>query len=172
VIAAVVLAAGAATRFGSPKQQLLVEDVLERVRAAGIEEIVVVSGAYEVAASAPIVVCPDWERGAGASLRCGLLALSDGVEAAIVALADGPDLAPAAIERVVEAWRAHGDDVLAASYGGERGHPVLLARAAWDTVPDEGARALAPLLVPCDDLGPPGDVDYPEDLPDRFREAF
>jgi len=26
--------------------------------------------------------------------------------------------------------------------------------------------------VPCDDLGPPGDVDYPEDLPDRFREAF
>ena len=50
--------------------------------------------------------------------------------------------------------------------------PVLLARALWDDVPDEGARALAPLLVPCDDLGPPGDVDYPEDLPDRFREAF
>ena len=60
--------------------------------------------------------------------------------------------------------------MLAASYGGERGHPVLIARAAWDTVPDEGARALAPLLVPCDDLGPPGDVDYPDDLPERFRE--
>jgi len=53
-----------------------------------------------------------------------------------------------------------------------RGHPVLLARAAWGTVPDEGARALAPQLVPCDDLGPPGDVDYPADLPERFREAF
>ena len=60
--------------------------------------------------------------------------------------------------------------MLAASYGGERGHPVLIARSAWHTVPDEGARALAPLLVPCDDLGPPGDVDYPADLPGRFRE--
>jgi nicotine blue oxidoreductase len=172
VIGAVVLAAGAATRFGSPKQQLLVEGVVERVRAGGIEEIVVVAGAYELQASARIVRCPDWERGPGASLRCGLAELPEDAEAAIVALADGPDLAPAAIERVVGAWRAHGDDVLAASYGGERGHPVLIARAAWDTVPDEGARALAPLLVPCDDLGPPGDVDYRGDLPERFREGF
>jgi nicotine blue oxidoreductase len=171
VIGAVVLAAGAATRFGSPKQQLLADEVVGRVREAGIEEVVVVAGAYELATSAPVVICPDWERGPGASLRCGLLALSDETEAAIVVLADGPNLAPAAIDRVVEAWRAHGDDVLAASYGGERGHPVLLARDAWDDVPDEGARALAPLLVPCDDLGPPGDVDYPDDLPERFREG-
>jgi nicotine blue oxidoreductase len=169
MIGAVVLAAGAATRFGGPKQQLLVEEVLERVRAGGVEQVVVVAGAYPVDASAPVVLCPDWERGPGASLRCGLAALPYEAEAAIVALADGPDLSPAAIERVIEAWRAHGDDVLAASYGGERGHPVLLARAAWGSVPDEGARALAPLLVPCDDLGPPGDVDYPDDLPDRFR---
>jgi nicotine blue oxidoreductase len=170
VIAAVVLAAGAATRFGAPKQRLLLEEVLARVRAAGIDEVVVVTGAYDLEAPVPLVHCSDWEQGPGASLRCGLLALSEEAQAAIVVLADGPDLAPAAIERVVDAWRAHGDDVLAASYGGERGHPVLLARAAWDAVPDEGARALAPLLVPCDDLGPPGDVDYPEDLPGRFRE--
>ena len=172
MIGAVVLAAGAATRFGSPKQRLLVEEVLDRVRAAGIAEVFVVGGAYDLEASAPVVQCPDWERGPGASLRCGLAALSDETEAAIVVLADGPDLAPAAIERVVEAWRAHGDDVLAASYGGERGHPVLLARAAWDSVPDEGARALAPMLVPCDDLGAPGDVDYPDDLPERLKEEF
>ena len=172
MIAAVVLAAGAATRFGSPKQQLLVEDVLEQVRAAGVTEVVVVAGAYGLDTSATVVDCPEWERGPGASLRCGLGALPADAEAAIVVLADGPDLAPAAIERVVDAWRAHGDDVLAASYGGVRGHPVLLARAAWGTVPDEGARALAPQLVPCDDLGPPGDVDYPADLPERFREAF
>jgi nicotine blue oxidoreductase len=172
VIAAVVLAAGAATRFGSAKQQLLLEEVLERVRRAGIKEIVVVAGAYDLEASAPLVRCEDWERGPGASLRCGLAAVPPDAEAAVVALADGPDLAPGAIVRLVDAWRAHGDDVLAASYGGERGHPVLLARAAWDSVPDEGARALAPLLVPCDDLGAPGDVDYPEDLPGRFREEF
>jgi nicotine blue oxidoreductase len=169
VIGAVVLAAGAATRFGAPKQRLLVEEVLERVRAAGIDEVVVVAGAHELEATAPVVRCADWELGPGASLRCGLAALPGGTEAAIVVLADGPDLAPEAIRRVAETWRVHGDDVLAAGYGGERGHPVLLARAAWDDVPDEGARALAPQLVPCDDLGSPGDVDYPDDLPERFR---
>ena len=55
MIGAVVLAAGAATRFGTPKQRLMVEDVLERVRAARIEELFVVSGAYDLEASAPVV---------------------------------------------------------------------------------------------------------------------
>jgi CTP:molybdopterin cytidylyltransferase MocA len=170
VIGAVVLAAGASTRFGAPKQQLLLEAVLERVRASAVEEIVVVLGAHDVETDARVVRCPDWERGGGASLRCGLAALPDDAEAAIVALADGPDLAPAAIDRVIEHWRGGAGDVLAASYGGVRGHPVLLARSAWHRVPDEGARGLEPVLVPCDDLGAPGDVDYPEDLPERFRD--
>jgi len=170
VIAAVVLAAGAATRFGSPKQRLLVDEVVARARASReLGAVVVVAGAYELEAEAPVVSCPEWELGPGASLRCGLAALPPETEAAVVLLADGPEVAPAAIDRVVEAWRARGDDVFAASYGGVRGHPVLLARAAWASVPDEGARALTPVLVPCDDLGAPGDVDYPEDLPERLR---
>jgi nicotine blue oxidoreductase len=59
--------------------------------------------------------------------------------------------------------------VVAAAYGGERGHPVVLGRGAWEGVPDEGARALEPLLVPCDDLGPPGDVDYVDDWEEDRR---
>ncbi|MDX6518935.1 MAG: MobA-like transferase domain [Gaiellaceae bacterium] len=82
-----VLAAGAATRFGSPKQRLLLPRVLERVRASAVDDVVVV-------------------------------------------LADGPELSPDAVDRVIAAWRADGSPVLAASYGGVRGHPVLLARAA------------------------------------------
>jgi nicotine blue oxidoreductase len=165
MIAAVVLAAGAATRFGSPKQGLLLAGVVDRVRnAASVGHIVVVLGAHAVETDAHVVRCPDWERGPGASLRCGLEALTPDAEAAVVVLADGPDLAPAAIDRVVAAWRESGADVIAASYGGERGHPVLLARTAWNEIPDEGARALAPQLVPCDDLGAPGDVDTPQDL--------
>ena len=70
--------------------------------------------------------------------------------------------------RVVDAWRDHRSPVVAASYGGVRGHPVLLAREAWASVPDEGARALKAVLVACDDLGSPGDVDRPGDLPGRF----
>jgi len=165
-----VLAAGAATRFGSPKQRLLLGDVLERVRgSAELSQIVVVSGAYDVEADVTIVVCPDWELGLGASLRCGLRALAPDTAAAVVALADGPDLAPEAVDRVVSAWREGAGEVVAASYGGTRGHPVVIDRAVWDRIPDEGARALEPVLVPCDDLGAPGDVDRPEDLPDRFR---
>jgi CTP:molybdopterin cytidylyltransferase MocA len=166
MIAAVVLAAGAATRFGAPKQRLLLPRVLERVRASSVDEVVVVAGAHELEVEARVVRCTEWERGPGASLRCGLAALSPDVEAAVVCLADGPDLAPEAVDRVVTAWRAGAGDVVAASYGGERGHPLLLARAAWPHVPDEGARALEPALVPSDDLGAPGDVDVPEQMPE------
>jgi CTP:molybdopterin cytidylyltransferase MocA len=161
LISAVVLAAGAATRFGSPKQRLLLPGILERVRASAVDDVLVVLGAHEVETDARTVRCPDWERGIGASLRCGLEALPAEAEAAVVVLADGPDLAPEAVDRVLEVWRESGAEVVAATYGGVRLHPVLLARAAWDRVPDEGARELPALLVPCDDLGAPGDVDYP-----------
>jgi CTP:molybdopterin cytidylyltransferase MocA len=164
-----VLAAGAATRFGGPKQSIMLGDVVERVRASAVNKLVVVLGAHDVATDARAVRCPGWERGPGVSLRCGLDALPPETEAAVVVLADGPDLSPVAIDRVIEAWRGGAGDVLAASYGGVRGHPVLLAKRVWDAVPDDGARALEPVLVSCDDLGDPGDVDYPEDLPERFR---
>jgi nicotine blue oxidoreductase len=164
VIGAVVLAAGAATRFGAPKQRLLLPAVLEHVR--NLDQVVVVAGAYPLDGA---VDCPDWERGPGASLRCGLAELRPEVEAAVVVLADGPSLAPAAIDRIVGEWRASGAPIVAASYGGDRGHPLLLAREAWADVPDEGLRMFEPRLVPCDDLGEPGDVDTPADLPERFR---
>ncbi len=170
VVAAVVLAAGASTRFGWPKQRLLVEPVLERVRAARTTgEIVVVAGAHELSAGERVVVCDEWALGPGASLRCGLAAVDETVEAVVVVLADGPDLAPEAIDRLVAAWREGAGQILAASYGGTRGHPVLLDRRAWGSVPDDGARALVPVLVPCDDLGSPGDIDLPGDLPGRLR---
>ena len=159
-----MLAAGAATRFGAPKQRILLPAVLERVRAAPVvRDVVVVLGAHDVETDARVVLCREWERGPGASLRCGLGALGDDVEAAVVVLADGPRLAPEAVTRVVAAWVHAAAAVVAASYGGARSHPVVLDRRVWDAVPDEGARSLPALLVPCDDLGPPGDVDRPGD---------
>lgn len=165
MISAVVLAAGASTRFGSPKQAVLLEPVLERVRAsAAIDDVVVVLGAHDVETSERVVRCPGWERGPGASLRCGLAALGEEVEAAVVVLGDGPKLDSRAIDRVVAVWREEGADRVAATYGGVRLHPLLLARSAWDEVPDAGLRALPAQLVPCDDLDPPGDVDFADDL--------
>ena len=168
-VTAVVLAAGASTRFGGVKQRILLEPVLERVRESSVGEVIVVLGAHDVEVSARAVHCPEWERGRGASLRCGLRALDEEVVAAIVVLADGPDLNPAAIDRVLHVWQESGAEVVAATYEGNRGHPVLLARPVWERVPDEGARSLPALLVPCDDLGPPGDVDFADDVPERFK---
>jgi CTP:molybdopterin cytidylyltransferase MocA len=159
VIYAVVLAAGASSRYGSspPKQVELLPRVLDALRQSSVDEIVVVSGAHSLDVES--VHCPEWDRGPGASLRCGLAALPDDAEAALVVLADGPELDPRAIDRVIESWRAEGGDVVAAAYDGVRLHPVLLARAAWSLVPDEGAKDLEARLVACDDLRPPGDVD-------------
>ena len=169
MIAAVVLAAGASSRFGEPKQRLLLPAVLERVRQSAVDDVVVVLGAHPVETDARVVRCAEWEVGPGASLRCGLAALPGDAEAAVVLLADGPDLSPGAVERVVEAWRTGGGDLYAATYGGRRGHPVVIGRALWGSVPDAGLRALEAEPVACDDLGAPGDVDYPEDLPARLR---
>jgi CTP:molybdopterin cytidylyltransferase MocA len=172
VVAAVVLAAGAGSRFGGPKQQLLLPDVLVAVRSSSADDLVVVAGAHPLDVDARVVDCPDWERGMGASLRCGLRALGAEVEGAVVVLADGPDLSPAAIDRVIGAWREGAGDVVAASYSGNRSHPVVLGRAVWDEVPDEGARALEPVLVACDDLGSPGDVDFADEVPGRLRDRI
>jgi nicotine blue oxidoreductase len=163
VIAAVVLAAGAASRYGSPKQRVYLPSVLERLALAPVHDVVVVEGAHPLdgvdLGGARLVRCPDWASGPGASLRCGLAALGREVDAALVVLADGPELDPRAVERLL----AHRGEapVLVASYDGTRDHPALLARAVWDDVPDEGARGLAATLVACDDLEPPGDVDFP-----------
>lgn len=168
--AAVVLAAGAGSRFGGPKQRLLLPEVLARVGASPVAETVVVEGAHPLGDLVPagarvrVVRCPAWAEGPGVSLRCGLGALGDEVEVAVVILADGPRLAPGSVGRVLDAWRAGPDDVVAASYGGVRGHPVAVGRGRWEEVPDEGLRALPARLVPCDDLGAPGDVDEPADL--------
>jgi CTP:molybdopterin cytidylyltransferase MocA len=132
---AVVLAAGASSRFGSPKQRLLLEPVLERVRRSRVDELVVVLEA----------------------------------KAAVVVLGDGPGLDPAAIDRVIDRWRAEPAPVMAATYGGTRLHPVLIAREAWTGIPDEGAKALDAVPVACDDLSPPGDVDFADEVPERLK---
>ena len=162
MISAIVLAAGASSRYGTspPKQRELLPHVLAALRrAASLDDVLVVLGAHDVEVDVRTVRCPEWERGPGASLCCGLEALPASAEAALVVLADGPELDPRAVDRVIESWRREGGDVVAAAYGGVRLHPVLLARSAWPFVPDEGARGLEARLVDCDDLTPPGDVD-------------
>ena len=130
-----------------------------------MDEIVVVEGAHELAADTTrIVHCADWERGPGASLRCGLAALTHDVEAAVIVLADGPSLSPRAVDRVLAEWRRARRSRRCVLRRGSR--PSARARKERIGLTSQTrVSATEPVaLVPCDDLGAPGDVDVPEDL--------
>jgi len=177
-----VLAAGAATRFGAPKQLAdldgvpLLEHALRTMTAAPVGRVVVVlgSGADEVAASVDLhgaepVVCGRWEEGQSASLACGLAELA-GCEAVVVTLGDQPRVSPDAIRRVISS--RNDAAAVRATYNSNPGHPVLLERRLFEQLRnisgDKGARNLLlsvqVLDVPCDDLGGGEDVDTPAEL--------
>ncbi|WP_345709634.1 nucleotidyltransferase family protein [Kitasatospora paranensis] len=159
----------------------LLEHALGVVRAAGCGPVVAVLGAAraQVRATAETGDCvlvdnPDWESGMGSSLRAGLAALPAEAPAVLVMLVDTPGVTPAAVARLLAAHRA-GGELVAAAYGGRRGHPVLIgaryfAEAAQGARGDAGARALLAAhpgelrLVECGDVAVPDDLDTPADL--------
>lgn len=175
--AAVVLAAGGATRFGGGGAKLLAPFrgrplVAWALEAAGVlDELFVVTGAADVPLppGAREVRNERWADGQATSLAAGIAAVAAaGHDAAVVGLGDQP-LIPA------EAWRrvaaADSTPIAIATYGGVRRNPVRLAAAVWPLLPvdgDEGARSLfrrRPELVgevACP--GNPADIDTPEDL--------
>ncbi len=160
MISAVVLAAGTSSRLGRPKQLLplqakpLTQHVIDAAIAAGLDEVVVVLGyaAEEVKAvlqlppPARVVLNPDYETGQASSLRAGLRALGPTVNAAVILLADQPEIKADVIRSVVETYEESGGPVVRASYGGKAGHPVLFDRRLWPEVEavegDRGARDL------------------------------
>jgi molybdenum cofactor cytidylyltransferase/nicotine blue oxidoreductase len=149
--AGLVLAAGEGRRFGGPKApfvldgERLVDRAVRVLRAAGIDHVVVVLGAWvDAVPDAEVVVNADWPEGMGSSLRAGLEHLEglDEVDRVLVTLVDLVGLTPDALRRVV----ATEADLAAATYDGERGHPVLIGRQHWagvaaSAVGDRGARA-------------------------------
>jgi molybdenum cofactor cytidylyltransferase len=182
LIGGLVLAAGAATRFGRAKQLAeldgvpMLEHSLRTITAAPVGRVVVVLGssADEIARGVDLhgadpIVCARWEEGQSASLACGLAELAQ-CEAVIVTLGDQPRVSPDAIRRVIAA--RNGALAVRATYHGHPGHPVLLERALFealrDVSGDKGARNLlmsVPVLdIPCDDLGGGEDVDTPAEL--------
>jgi molybdenum cofactor cytidylyltransferase len=176
--AAVILAAGASTRFGSPKQLAQIGDrtmlawVIDVAREAGLAPIIaVVPPGIAVPPDVVPVVNTDPAAGLSRSLSLGVAAVPPDVDAAVILLGDQPTLSVDAVRTVV---RAAGGDrpVVAARADGRFGPPVLLSRDAFglahEASGDEGLRTMLadhPELVTPVDVGEHApDVDVPADL--------
>ena len=186
-VAAVILAAGAGTRFNRddpsavPGAKLLtkargrplIDWALAPAIEAELDELIVVSGAADLSELVPeaatLLRNDDWAEGQATSLRVALdWCARQGHLAAVIGLGDLPGLS-------AESWRAiaaaRGGPIVFATYHGTRGHPVRLDAEIWSLLPisgDEGARSLArrrPELVTelaCE--GTTADIDTKEDL--------
>ncbi|ROQ70683.1 nicotine blue oxidoreductase [Streptomyces sp. 840.1] len=188
-VAGLLLAAGGGRRLGGrPKALLehrgglLVDHAVRTLRDGGCGPVHVVLGAAadEVGARAELSGCtvtvnPEWAEGMGSSLRAGLGALAGtDADAVVVLLVDQPGIGAGAVARVRSAYRSR-TSLAAASYEGERGHPVLFGAGLWadiaaGAVGDQGARAYlrahrdAITLVECSDVAQAYDIDTAEDL--------
>lgn len=186
MIAAVVLAAGMASRMGRQKLLLpmeggqpLIRLSVERVLAARIDDVVVVLGRDAEAVAAALaglpvrtVVNPRYAEGQSTSLRAGLDALLADTEAAVVALGDQPLPDPGLIGRLVDRFRETRRPIVVPRYRDGRGNPVLFAAGLFDELRavtgDQGGRGVIArdparvAEVPVDSPMPP-DVDTWED---------
>jgi molybdenum cofactor cytidylyltransferase len=185
-LSAVVLAAGAAVRFGSPKQlaswqgQPLLRHVVLQALAAPVQEILVVLGAYyeEVAAvlaglPVTLVYNPDWQAGQSTSIRAGLRACATQTQGVLFILGDQPYLPAELLHTLVTTHRRTLATIVAPRHGGRRGNPVLFDRRCFPELlqltGDTGGRQL--LSAHADEViwveaGPDvlRDIDEPADL--------
>ncbi len=190
-VVAVVLAAGAATRFGSNKLlapmngRPLLQHALDAVAAAGVDDVVVVLGTEADAVEAAIawrgerrVVNERPQDGLSSSLRIGLDAAVEvpGAEAALVVLGDQPQLRPGVVRAILTVASspaaAHAQFVRPRYAADAAPNPVLVRRSAWALAAGlDGDWGLGPLManrpdhvveVPVEGANP--DIDTPADL--------
>jgi len=192
MIAAVVLAAGGARRFGRPKQVLehggrpLVETAVRAVLGGGCDPVFVVVGAHaEVVSraladlSVQVVPNPGWEEGMASSIRLGVerVANEPRAEAVLLIPSDLPHASASVVCRLIEAARGRPGDVLrlaACAYAGTLGPPALFPRSQFGRLlrlsGDQGAKSI--LLEQAQHVAqvawPEGewDVDRPDDRRD------
>ncbi|GAB4272753.1 MAG: molybdenum cofactor cytidylyltransferase [Candidatus Promineifilaceae bacterium] len=141
-VTAVVLAAGSARRMGQTKQLLpwgqttVLGQTLANVQASWVTDVAVVTGHEEtaVAAEASRFGGRVWHNAAFASgemissLQVALQQLDGRETAVLVVLADQPMVKPETINALIQAfWQGKGG-IIAPTYQGRRGNPVLISR--------------------------------------------
>lgn len=188
-VVAVVLAAGASTRFGSPKLlapldgRPLLQHPLDAVAAAGIGDVVVVLGDESASIEQAVAwrgerraINPRPQDGLSSSLRVGLdaAAMDPEVDAVLVVLGDQPSLRPEVVQAVLATAEGDpGTPIVRPRYRLDMApNPVLVRRSAWALAAGlEGDRGLGPLLASRPELvievavpGANPDIDTPREL--------
>ena len=182
--------------MGSPKALLrdfdgrpFVGRIVSTLLAAGLDDVVVVTGSQHEAIAAALAMDglservrlarnPDPSRGQLSSIWTGLDARSAGTEGLLLTLVDVPLLATSTVCAVVDAWRRTRAPIVRPIVDGRRGHPVIFDREVFDELRaaplDAGARAVVrahwhdAVDVPVDDRDCLIDVDTPADY-ERLR---
>lgn len=182
---AIVLAAGASTRFGSPKQLVrvngrpLMHTVVSRAVEVAGHSVTVVLGANAADLApllshspASIVINREWTEGMASSIRAGVARLPGSCSAVMLVLADQAAVTAEDLRRLAGTWRRQPDYIVAAQYGATLGAPAIFPRASFRDLAelrgDRGANLLfhrnpdRVVRVPMESASL--DIDTPEDL--------
>lgn len=185
--AAIILAAGGSTRFGSPKQlarwgdKTFIEQVVDTALASKARPVVVVLGAEVEQCRAllnhspvEMVINPSWAQGQSTSMQAGLAALPANTGSTLFLLVDLPGITPDLLNQLIQRHRETLAPLAWPEFEGRRGNPVLFDRTLFSELEqisgDTGGRSV--LLkykdkaerVVVTDAGVLQDFDHPEDL--------
>lgn len=180
-----VLAAGSASRFGSPKQlaringQMLLQKAVTQATEVAGHAVTVVLGAHAERITpalrhspATVEINRQWEEGLASSLRLGMSRMPASCEGVLVTLADQVAVSSFDLKRLATAWQRQPDWLIAATYDGHTGVPAIFPHWCFtdfaDLRGDAGARSiLARHADRCLRIPMPNaaiDIDRPEDL--------
>lgn len=157
---AVILAAGASRRFGSPKQladwqdRTLIQHSVQAAQSVFGDQVIVVIGAHLERIEAAlmrykvnVVLNSQWNEGIAASIRAGIKAVPGNARAAMILLCDQPLVTAASLQQLTDTWRQYPDAIVASEYDGTRGVPALFPADAFsDLMKLEGDRGAKQLL--------------------------
>ncbi len=180
-----VLAAGASTRLGQPKQLVRIggrpalHAVVSNATAVAGHSVTVVLGAHAAELSrllahspASVIVNRHWQEGMASSIRHGLMSLSAATEAVLILLGDQVAVTSEDLKRLAGAWKEQDSVIAAATYDQHVGVPAIFPRICFNELSelrgDQGARRILErnsyrvVRVPMPNAAL--DLDTPEDL--------